>query len=62
MKYLVPFKVTFIGHLEVEATNALTAYQQIEETGPDLVEERLVAHPTAWFDIKFNRRGITLKE
>jgi hypothetical protein len=62
MKYLVPFKVTFIGHLEVEADNPFEAYNRIEETGPDLVEERLIAHPTAWFDIKFNRRGVTRKE
>jgi hypothetical protein len=62
MKYLVPFEVVFIGHLEVEADTAYLAHKKIDsEDGVAEVEERLTKDPTSYFSIKFSRRGIVEK-
>ena len=59
MKYLVPFRVEYIGYIEVEADNKDDAlYQADMGGGREEVEERLKKLPFAYFDLHFVKRSI----
>jgi len=59
MKYLVPFRVEYIGHIEVEADNKDDALHEADMGGGrDEIEQRLTKMPHSYFDIYFVKSGI----
>ena len=59
MKYLVPFRVEYIGHIEVEADSKDDALREADMGGGrEEIEERLAKMPHSYFDIRFVKRYI----